>query len=157
MLFQDFKASLSNIYRSLVEGGHFAAAVWASPDKVPFIFVPMNIVLKETNSPPPPPGTPGPFSMSDQNSLKNSYLTSGFKDPIIERMNVSFDFDSPDDYTTFTIEQGGPVLQKMLAGQTNERRKEIFKAINKAAEKYADNTTGKVRFENEAILIVGRK
>ncbi|MGH9986880.1 MAG: class I SAM-dependent methyltransferase [Nitrososphaeraceae archaeon] len=157
MLFQDFKASLSNIYRSLVEGGHFAAAVWASPDKVPFIFVPMNIVLKETNSPPPPPGTPGPFSMSDQNSLKNSYLTSGFKDPIIERMNVSFDFDSPDDYTTFTIEHGGPVLQKMLSGQTNERRKEIFKAINKAAEKYADNTTGKVRFENEAILIVGRK
>ena len=157
MLFQDFKASLSNIYRSLVEGGHFAAAVWASPDKVPFIFVPMNTVLKETNSPPPPPGTPGPFSMSDQNSLKNSYLTSGFKDPIIERMNVSFDFDSPDDYTTFTIEHGGPVLQKMLSGQTNERRKEIFKAINKAAEKYADNTTGKVRFENEAILIVGRK
>jgi hypothetical protein len=72
-------------------------------------------------------------------------------------MNVSFDFDSPDDYTTFTIEHGGPVLQKMLSGQTNERRKEIFKAINKAAEKYADNTTGKVRMENEAILIVGRK
>jgi len=45
----------------------------------------------------------------------------------------------------------------MLAGQTNERREEIFKAISKAAEKYADNTTGKVRLENEAILIVGRK
>jgi enediyne biosynthesis protein CalE5 len=157
MLFQDFKASLSNIYRSLVEGGHFAAAVWASPDKVPFIFVPMNTVLKEINSPPPPPGTPGPFSMSDENSLKNSYLTPGFKDPAIERMNVAFDFDSPDDFTTFTIEHGGPVLQKMLAGQTDERRKEILKAISKAAEKYADNTTGKVRFENEAILIVGKK
>src|SRR5687767_5300560 len=116
MFLQDFNAGFSNIYRSLVEGGHFAAAVWASPDKVPFIFVPMNTVLKETNSPPPPPGTPGPFSMSDQNSLKNSYLISGFKDPIIERMNVFFDFDSPDDYTTFTIEHGGPVLQKMLSG-----------------------------------------
>jgi hypothetical protein len=45
----------------------------------------------------------------------------------------------------------------MLSGQTNERRKEVFKAINKAAEKYADNTTGKVRFENEAIFTVGRK
>jgi ubiquinone/menaquinone biosynthesis C-methylase UbiE len=157
MFLQDFNAGFSNIYRSLVEGGHFAAAVWASPDKVPFIFVPMNTVLKETNSPPPPPGTPGPFSKSDQNSLKNSYLISGFKDPIIERMNVFFDFDSPDDYTTFTIEHGGPVLQKMLSGQTNERRKEILRAISKAAEKYADNTTGKVRFENEAILIVGRK
>jgi hypothetical protein len=72
-------------------------------------------------------------------------------------MNVSFEFDSPDDYTIFTIEHGGPVLQKMLAGQTDERRKEILKAISKAAEKYADNITGKVRMENEAILIVGRK
>ena len=157
MLFQDFKASLSNIYRSLVEGGHFAAAVWASPDKVPFIFVPLNTVLKETNSQPPPPGSPGPFSMSELNSLKNSYLTPGFKDPAIERMNVAFDFDSPGDFTTFTIEHGGPVLQKMLAGQTDERRKDILNAISKAAEKYFDTTAGKVRFENEAILIVGRK
>lgn len=157
MLFQDFKASLSNIYRSLVEGGHFAAAVWASPDKVPFIFVPMSTVLKETKSPLPPPGTPGPFSLSDQNSLKNSYRTSGFKDLAIERMYAVFDFDSPGDFTTFTIEQGGPILQKMLAGQTDERRKEIYHAISKAAEKYVDKTTGKVRFENEAILIVGRR
>jgi enediyne biosynthesis protein CalE5 len=157
MLLPDSKAGLSNIYRSLVNGGRFAAAVWASPDKVPFLSVPMNTLLKETNSPPSPPGTPGPFSMSDQNSLKNSYLTSGFKDPAIERMNVAFDFDSPDDFMTFTIEHAGPALQKILAGQTNEKRKEILKAITKAAEKYTDNTTGRVRFENEAILIVGRK
>jgi hypothetical protein len=135
----------------------FITGVWASPDKVPFLFVPMNTVLKETNSPPPPPGTPGPFSMSDQNSLKNFYVTSGFIDPAIERMNVIFDFDSSDDFTTFSIEHGGPTLQKMLAGQTNERKEEIFKAISKAAEKYADNTTGKAKLENEAILIVGRK
>ena len=146
MLIPDPKAGLSNVYKSLVNGGHFAAAVWASPDKVPFIFVPMNTILKETNSPPPPPGI-----------LKNFYVTSGFIDPAIERMNVVFDFDSSDDFTTFSIEHGGPALQKMLADQTNERREEIFKAISKAAEKYADNTTGKVRLENEAILIVGRK
>jgi hypothetical protein len=117
----------------------------------------MNTILKETNSPPPSPGTPGPFSMSDQNSLMNSYLSSGFKDPAIESMNVVLDFDSADDFTTFTIEHGGPAIQKMLAGQTNERRNEILKTVRRAAEEYADNTTGKVRFENEAILIVGRK
>lgn len=157
MFMPDPKAALSNIYQSLVNGGHFAAAVWASPDKVPFIFVPMNTVLKETNSPPPPSGTPGPFSLSDQNSLKNFFVSSGFIDPAIERMNVVFEFDSSDEFTTFTREHAGPVLQKMLAGETNERRGEIFKAISKAAEKYTDRTTGNVRFENEAILIVGRK
>ena len=42
--------------------------------------------------------------------------TSGFIDPAIERMNVVFDFDSSDDFATFSIEHGGPALQKMLAG-----------------------------------------
>ena len=155
--FYPLKAGLSNIYKSLVKGGHFAAAVWASPDKVPFIFVPMSTALKETNSPSPPPGTPDPFSMSDENNLKNFYLSSGFNDPSIGRMNVIFDFDSPDVFTTFAVEHAGPVFQKILASQTDEKRKEIFEAISKAAEKYVENTTGKVRFENEAILIVGRK
>ena len=148
------KAGLSNIYRSLVKGGHLAAAVWASPEKVPFISVPMNIVLKETNS--PPPGTLGPFSMSDQNYLKKFYEESGFIHTVVERVNVVCDFDTSDDFTTFTIDHGGPALQKALAGETNERRQQIVKAISKGSEKYADST-GKIRFENEAILIVGRK
>ena len=148
------KAGLSNIYRSLVKGGHLAAAVWASPEKVPFISVPMNIVLKETNS--PPPRTPGPFSMSDQNKLKKFYEESGFIHTVVERVNVVCDFDTSDDFTTFTIDHGGPALQKILAGESNERRQQIVKAISKGSEKYADST-GKIRFENEAILIVGRK
>jgi ubiquinone/menaquinone biosynthesis C-methylase UbiE len=81
---------LSKIYESLVKGGHFAAAVWASPEKVPFISVPMNIVLKETNS--PPPRTLGPFSMSDQNNLKKLYEESGFIHIVIESINGSFEF-----------------------------------------------------------------
>jgi ubiquinone/menaquinone biosynthesis C-methylase UbiE len=148
------KIGLSKIYSSLVKGGHFAAAVWASPEKVPFISVPMNIVLKETNS--PPPRTLGPFSMSDQNNLNKFYEESGFNHIVIERVNVVSDFDSADDFTAFTIDHGGPALQKVLAGETNERRQQIEKAISKGSEKYADST-GKVRFENEAIIIVGRK
>ena len=148
------KAGLSKIYESLVKGGHFAAAVWASPEKVPFISVPMNIVLKETNS--PPPRTLGPFSMSDQNNLNKFYEESGFNHIVIERVNVVSDFDSADDFTAFTIDHGGPALQKVLAGETNERRQQIEKAISKGSERYADRT-GKVRFENEAIVIVGRK
>ncbi len=154
MFFPNPTAGLSNIYRSLVKGGHFAAAVWAAPEKVPFISVPMNIVLKETNS--PPPRTPGPFSMSDQNNLKKFYEESGFIHAVIERIKVVSDFDSSDDFTAFTIDHGGPALQKVLARETNERRQQIVKAISKGSEKYADST-GKVRFENEAILIVGTK
>ena len=148
------KTGLSNIYASLVKGGHLAAAVWASPEKVPFISVPMNIVLQETNS--PPPRTLGPFSMSDQNNLKKLFEESGFIHIVIERIKVVSDFESSDDFAAFTIDHGGPALQKVLAGETNERRQQIENAISKGSEKFADST-GKVRFENEAIVIVGRK
>jgi hypothetical protein len=156
MFLPDLKVGLSNIHRSLKPSGHFAAAVWASPDQDTLSAATINIVMKETNSKPPPPGTPGPFSLSDENNLKNSFITSGFKDLNIERMNVSFDFDSPDDFTTFITETAGP-LQKMLANQTSERKREILKGITKAAQKYVDNNSGKVSFENEAILIASKK
>ena len=156
MFLPDLKAGLYNIYQSLVEGSNFAAAVWASPDQDTLIATTMSTVMKETNSEPPPPGTPGPFSLSDEDSLKNFFMMSGFKDTNIERMNVSFDFDSPDEFTIFTSETAGP-LQKMLANQTNEKKNKILKAVTEAAKNYVDNNTGKVRFENEAILIVGKK
>jgi hypothetical protein len=74
----------------------------------------------------------------------------------MEKINVVSDFDSPDDFATFTIDHGGPTLQKALKDETKGRRQQIAKAISKGSEKYTDST-GKVRFENEAIVIVGIK
>jgi hypothetical protein len=103
MFLPDLKAGLSNIHRSLLKDGHFAAAVWDSPAQDTLIATTMNTVMKETNTAPSPPGTPGPFSLSDENNLKNSFMMSGFKDPTIERINVSFDFDSPNDFTILQL------------------------------------------------------
>jgi ubiquinone/menaquinone biosynthesis C-methylase UbiE len=156
MFLPDLRTGLFNIHRSLVDGGCLAAAVWASPEKVPFIALAFNTVLKETNSPPPQAGIPGPFSLSDDNILKNSFIKSGFKDLAIERMNVAFDFDSAEDYTSFVYETAAPI-QAMLTDQTQERREEILKAVTEAMRKYADKNTGAVRLDNEAICIVGKK
>lgn len=48
-------------------------------------------------------------------------MISGFKGLTIERMNVSYDFNSPEDFTTFTSETAGP-LQKILANQTTKKK-----------------------------------
>jgi ubiquinone/menaquinone biosynthesis C-methylase UbiE len=156
MFLPDLKTGLSNTYRLLVQGGHLAAAVWASPDKVPFISLALNTVMKETNSPQPPLGAPGPFSLSNENNLKDSFITSGFRDITIERINVVFDFDSAEDYSSFVHGTAAPV-RAMLANETPKRREEILKAIAESAGNYADNNTGTVKLSNEAICIVGRK
>jgi ubiquinone/menaquinone biosynthesis C-methylase UbiE len=156
MLLPNLTTGLSNIYRSLVDGGRLSAAVWASPEKDSLIASTMDSVLKETNSPQPPPGTPGPFSLSDENILRNSFINSAFKDVAIERMNVTLDFGSSEAYANFVHETAGP-LQTMLAKQTQDRRQEILESIAESARKYADNNTGTVKLSNEAICIVGRK
>jgi ubiquinone/menaquinone biosynthesis C-methylase UbiE len=156
MFLPDLKTGLSNIYRSLVQGGHLAAAVWASTDKVPFISLALNTVMKETNSPQPPPGIPGPFSLSDESILKDSFIKSRFTDIAIERVNVVFNFDSAEDYSSFVHGTAAPV-RAMLANETPERREEILKAITESAGEYADNNTGTVKLSNEAVCIAGRK
>jgi ubiquinone/menaquinone biosynthesis C-methylase UbiE len=156
MFLSDLRTGLSNIYRSLVDGGRLAAAVWASPDKVPIIALGLNSVMKETRSQPPPAGVPGPFSLSDENILTNFLARSGFKDVTIERMDVTFNFDSAESYTDYVYETAAP-LQALLANQTQERREEILKAITESAREYAKKNTGSMRLSNEVICVVGIK
>jgi ubiquinone/menaquinone biosynthesis C-methylase UbiE len=156
MFLPNVKAGLSSIYRSLVDNGHFATAVWASPDRVPFITLALNSAIRETNSQLPPPGTPGPFSLSDENILRDSFNSSGFKDVTVQKTHMTFEFDSAEVYTSFVFETAAP-LQIMLANQAPEIRKKILKAVTESVGKYTDKDTGKVRLDNEVICIVGKK
>ncbi len=157
MFLPNVKAGLSNIHNSLVVDGRFAAAVWASPDKVPFISLPFNILLKETNSPPPTPNAPGPFSLADEKLLKDYFSSSGFKDVTMERHNMIFNFNSPEEFTNFVCETASPV-QVMLSNQSEERKKEILKTVSEVvANNYVDKNLDSISFRNEAICIVGTK
>jgi ubiquinone/menaquinone biosynthesis C-methylase UbiE len=63
MFLPDLKAGLSNVYRSLVDGGYFAVAVLASSDKVPLLALAIETLRKEVHAPATALGTPGPFSL----------------------------------------------------------------------------------------------
>jgi ubiquinone/menaquinone biosynthesis C-methylase UbiE len=158
MFLNDLDTGLSNIYKSLNKGGRFAASVWSTSEKVPQLALAMDTVRRELNIPSLPPryGTPGPFSLADENILKNSFINCGFKDINIERINVAFEFDSAEEYTNFTKDIAAPVLA-MLADQSLDRKEQIWKAVTEAARKYVKSNTGAIILDNEAICIVGRK
>jgi ubiquinone/menaquinone biosynthesis C-methylase UbiE len=157
MFLPDLRAGLSNIYRSLVEGGRLAAAVWASPEEVPFISVVMNIVSKKTNKPLPSTGIPGPFSLADEHVLKGALLESGFKDVGTEDMNVTFTFDTPQDYTRFHQSIAAPI-HAMIANETQERKEEIWNAVTaEITRRYANDSTESVSLNNQAICVSGVK
>ena len=155
MFLPDLGEGLSNIYASLVNGGYLAAAVWASPDKVPFLSVSMKTVVKETGKPMPPSGTPGPFKLADQSIITDALSKCGFKDIVVERINVIFTFSSPEEYTQFNQAIAAPI-NAMLADQSQERKEEIWKAVTESASSYVD-ATGNVKLDNESICICAKK
>ena len=162
MFLSNVNSGLSNIYKSLVDGGRFAAAVWSAPDRVPQLSIPMNIARRETNAPLPPPGTSGPFSLADEKLLYGSFEKAGFRNIQIEKVKVSFQFNTPEDFTKFTQDIAAPV-NAMMKDQSKERSEQIWNMITQEISKLTtaknDNSDreGQVIVDNEAICIVGIK
>jgi enediyne biosynthesis protein CalE5 len=155
MFLPDLQNALITMREALVQDGRIAAAVWSTPQNVPAFMMPFEMVMKETGSPPPPPGAPGPFSLADTNLLQERFKQAGFRDIAIESDKVSFKLPSPEEYVDFIRSTAAP-LNAMMAGLSDARKEEIWKKVVDASKKFAD-ASGSVSFTNEVIYVSARK
>jgi ubiquinone/menaquinone biosynthesis C-methylase UbiE len=154
MFLPNLPATLAEIRKLLIPGGRFAAAVWSTPPKVPFLDLAFSTVRKQINAPPAPPGILGPFSLADPEALMRSFTQAGFKDVRVESFPVTFSFESAQAYTRFQQAVTAPI-QAMLANQTEEKRKQVWDAVTDAVSNYTDSH-GTVNIDNDVICIVGK-
>ena len=154
MFLPNLDTALSNIHHKLVSGGKLAAAVWSEPSKVPFISLSMDTARKHLGSL-PGQGLPGPLSLADVDSLKKSFDKAGFVDIRAERIPVIFEFDSAEDYAKFNQDIVAPI-RTILSNETEIKKQQVWNDITEQAKlKYSDPDSGRVKFINEAICIVG--
>lgn len=156
MFLSNLSAALNNIHGSLAPGGRLAVAVWAEPTKVPQLNLPMTIVRQELRLPLPPQGLPGPFSLADLNDLRNSLLQAGFRGIRSDKIQVTFEFDSAEDYVRFTQDIAAPV-NAMLSGETEERKAQIWNKVTDEIKTQYTQDNGRVKLDNEAICVVARR
>lgn len=122
----------------------------------------MNIARRETNAPLPPPGSPGPFGLVDQELLYEAFKKAGFKNIKIEKVKVTFRFDPAEDFTRFTQDIAAPV-NTLLKNQSKERTEQIWNMITQEISKYTTAITDSsdkqmpISIDNEALCIVGTK
>jgi len=150
MFMPDLDRALSGFRQRLVSGGRIAVSVWSTPDKVPMISIGADVVRKLANLPPPAPGALDPLRLGDTSILSNALEQSGFKDIKIERMPVTFEFDSAEDFTKMR-EDVASAFRGLLARQSPELRRQIIAAVTDDARKFTQ-ADGKVRTTNETIL-----
>ena len=158
MFIVNLNTALGRIYQSLVSDGRFVFAVWAEASKVPFISFPLNIVMHELNVPPPPPGTPGPFALSDIHIIQDALNKARFTNIQYERLNVTFEFPRVEDYINYTKDIGS-AIKIMLSKESAERQEEVWNIVTEQVRNnYADVINQQlVKIDNECICMTAKK
>jgi SAM-dependent methyltransferase len=96
----DRVATLGAIRRALVPGGVLAAAVWGPPARH-LVSQPAAQLAAHLELPAPPPGTPGPFSMSDATELAGELAAAGLVDVSVTEIVAPVRFRSVDELVRF--------------------------------------------------------
>jgi SAM-dependent methyltransferase len=150
----DGEGTAARVRGFLKPGGRMAISSWGPPERVPFLAIPMRTVMQRLDVPPPPPGTPGPLSRPTPEALGGLLSTAGFSDVSVEEADVSFEWESPEDFTSF-VKEIAPPISAMLAPHPQEVQDEGWAAITEAVREAAGDS-GSVRMSNLVLMAAGR-
>ena len=149
----DGEAAAARVRGFLKPGARMAISSWGPPDRVPFLAIPMRTAMQRLGVP-PPPGTPGPLSRPTPEALGGLLEAAGFSDVEVEEAEVTFEWQSPEEFTTF-IKEIAPPITAMIAPHPQEVQDETWAAITDAIRQEAADD-GAVRLSNLVLLAAGR-
>jgi enediyne biosynthesis protein CalE5 len=150
----DGEGAAARVRSFLEPGGRMAISSWGPPEKVPFLAVPMQTVIQRLGATPPPPGTPGPLSRPTREAIGGLLEGGGFSDVEVEETTVSFEFESPEEFTVY-IREIAPPITALMASHPQDVQDETWAAITEAVRERAGDD-GKVTFEGLVLLAAGR-
>ena len=128
MYMPDKHGALSQVRRALRDGGRYAAVVFAEPERNGFFSVPIGIIRRRAQLPPPAPGLPGPFSSV---TIGDQLEAAGFRDVEVHRVEAPLELASAAECTQLERESFG-ALHQMLAGLPEEERRDTWREIESA-------------------------
>jgi hypothetical protein len=130
-----------------------AISSWGTPDQVPFLAIPMRTAMSRLGVPPPPPGTPGPLSRPTPEAIGGLLEGGGFSEVETEQTEITFEWDSPEDFTTF-IREIAPPISAMINPQPPDVQEETWAAITEAVREAIAG--GPMRLANVVLIASGR-
>ena len=133
--FPDQQRALAGIRRALKTGGRFAAVVYSTPEKNPFFSLPVSIIRRRAQLPPPLPGQPGPFSLGAEGVLAKALQQAGFHNVEVRRVDSPVRLASAADCVRFERESFG-ALHQMMAAMSERERTETWNEIEAALRKF---------------------
>lgn len=128
MYMPDKAVALAEARTALRPGGRYAAVVFAEPERNGFFSIPIGIIRRRAELPPPAPGLPGPFSCT---TIGEQLEATGFRDVEVRRLSAPVELASAAECTRLERESFG-ALHQMLAGLSPEAREDAWTEIEGA-------------------------
>jgi SAM-dependent methyltransferase len=103
------------ILRILRRGGRAAIAVWGPRERNPWLGALLDATSAELGAPIPPPGAPGPFSLSDPAALVALLSDSGFAEVAVSEVEISTQVSSFDEWWSRVSALSGSLRQVLAS------------------------------------------
>ena len=152
--FPDQQKALTGMRRALKHGGRIAAIVYSTAENNKFFSIPVSIIRRRAQLPPPLPGQPGPFSLGGPGVLEEVYGRAGFREVRTQIVPSPLHLSSAAECVRFEQESFG-ALHQMMAGLSESEREEVWEEIQAELRQFE----GPNGFEGpcEMIVAVGVK
>ena len=152
--FPDQQKALAGMKRAIMPGGRVAAIVYSTAENNKFFSIPVSIIRRRANLPPPLPGQPGPFSLGAAGVLEETFKKAGFRDIQVKSVPAPVRMKTAAECARFEKESFG-ALQQMLAGLDQAGRAAAWQEIEQELRRF-ETPTG---FEGpcEMLIAVGKK
>lgn len=135
--------------RALKPGGRTAAIVYSTPERNEFFSIPVSIIRRRAQLPPPAPGQPGPFSLGGDGVLAAAYEQAGYRDVDVRVVPAPLRLSSAAECVRFERESFG-ALHQMLSGVDEAGREETWQEIEHELSRFE----GPDGFEGPCELLV---
>jgi len=129
--FPDQQRALAGMRRALRPGGRLAVIVYGPAEANGFFSVPVGIIRRRAQLPPPALGQPGPFSLGAPGVLEAALHTAGFSDVRVEAIDAPLRMPSAHECLRFEQDSFG-ALQQMLVGLDEPARQEAWAEVGAA-------------------------
>ena len=144
----DRDAAIDGMRRALRPGGRAAAIVYSTADRNGFFSIPVSIIRRRAQLPPPAPGQPGPFTLAGD-ALADALREGGFRDVETRVVSAPLRLASAAECLRFERESFG-ALHQMLSGLDEDAREEAWDEIERELGRFE----GPDGFVGECELVV---
>jgi ubiquinone/menaquinone biosynthesis C-methylase UbiE len=148
--FPDQQRALSGMRSVLRPGGRVSTVVYSTPDANAFFSVPVGIIRRRAQLPPPLPGQPGPFSLGGPGVLADALDAAGFKDVEVRSVPSPVELPSASECVRFQKESFG-ALHQMMAGLDQAEREDVWREVEEALRQFE----GPNGFTGPCVMLVG--